>query len=148
MMTRGPEDWETIKLVVFSYYYYYYSLRLTCGLGFIESSHQRPACPKQWMIQRNVSIKYNLPTKTVVKRFYKKFYIIASMNWKDGGALSQNKNVWSQRKLMDWNMGGWHCRGFSVEEWEVGGGGSGYGNGGNSSDALLHAVSVFVSANI
>ena len=39
------------------------------------------------MIQRNVSIKYNLPTKTVVKRFYKKFYIIASMNWKDGGAL-------------------------------------------------------------
>ena len=45
-------------------------------------------------------------------------------------------------------MGGWHCRGISVEELEVGGGSSGNGNGGNGSDALLHAVSVFVSANI
>ena len=43
-------------------------------------------------------------------------------------------------------MGGQHCPGISVEELEVGGGGS--GNGGNGSDGLLHAVSVFVSANI
>ena len=35
------------------------------------------------MIQANVSIKHNLPSKTVVKRFYQKFYIIASLNWKD-----------------------------------------------------------------
>ena len=99
-----PEDLRTGRQSNLLFSQYYYLLR------FIESSgvaSQQPAASAiQWMIQRNVSIKYNLPTKTVVKRFYKKFYIIASMNWKDWVAPSQNKNGWSQRKLMDWNMGG------------------------------------------
>ena len=90
----------------------------------------------------------------MLKGFTRNFILLLPWTGKMEGAPSQNKNVSSQRKLMNWVWAalsrpavGGGGRGNGGDGGSGGGAGSS-GNDGNGSDGLLHAVSVFVSANI